>query len=127
MPRALRARTGYGLDTCHLFSAGHDLTASADAFKRILDDFESAAGEPPSFFHLNDSDGELGSNRDRHALIGNGRIGAEPFKWLLADRRSLKVPLILEHTQKNCEIAPDDDTPDPYDVEMMALLRRFSE
>ena len=127
VPKRLRPRTGYGLDTCHLYASGYDISKSKEEMTKTLDAFEAEAGEPPGFFHLNDSDGELGSNRDRHALIGNGRIGAEPFKWLLADRRSLKVPLILEHTQKNCEIAPDDDTPDPYDVEMMALLRRFSE
>src|SRR6266446_3621312 len=116
VPGALRARTGYGLDTCHLFSAGHDLTASADAFKRILDDFESAAGEPPSFFHLNDSEGALGSNKDRHMLIGEGKIGRKPFEWLLQDRRSLGVPLILETPQEHPAIADDDPTPDPWDV-----------
>ena len=125
VPRALRARTGYGLDTCHLFSAGHDLTASADAFKRILDDFESAAGEPPSFFHLNDSEGALGSNKDRHMLIGEGKIGRKPFEWLLQDRRSLGVPLILETPQEHPAIADDDPTPDPWDVRMIDLLREL--
>ena len=127
VPKRLRPRTGYGLDTCHLYASGYDISKSKDELTRTLDAFESEAGEPPGFFHLNDSDGDLGSNRDRHALIGKGKIGAKPFEWLLADRRSLGVPLILEHTQKHCEIAPDDDTPDPYDIEMMALLRRFSE
>jgi hypothetical protein len=37
------------------------------------------------------------------------------------------VPLILETPQKDYEIGDDDATPDPYDVEMMQLLRRFSE
>ena len=50
----------------------------------VLDQFEEATGEAPSFFHLNDSEGELGSNKDRHVLIGDGRIGVEPFRWLLA-------------------------------------------
>ena len=46
--------------------------------------------EPPSFFHLNDSADALGSNKDRHVLIGDGVIGVEPFKWLIAiiDRRT---------------------------------------
>ncbi len=39
VPAALRPRTGYGLDTCHLFSAGHDITASVAALTRILDQF----------------------------------------------------------------------------------------
>jgi deoxyribonuclease-4 len=127
VPKRLRARTGYGLDTCHLFASGYDIAKSRDDLTRTLDAFESEAGEAPGFFHLNDSDGALGSNRDRHALIGKGLIGAEPFRWLLADPRSRGVPLILEHNQKNPAIAPEDDSADPYDLEMMELLRRFSE
>ena len=126
VPAALRARTGYGLDTCHLFSAGHDITASETALTRILDRFESAAGSLPAFFHLNDSEGPLGSNRDRHMLIGEGLIGVEPFRWLMRDPRSAGIPLILETPQQNYEIAEDDDSPDPYDVRMVELLRSFS-
>jgi deoxyribonuclease IV len=125
VPRALRRRTGYGLDTCHLFAAGHDITASAAALGSILDGFEEAAGEPPSFFHLNDSEGPLGSNRDRHMLLGEGRIGVGPFRWLMADRRSAAVPLILETPQLNYAIPDDDPSPDPYDVRMLELLRSF--
>jgi deoxyribonuclease IV len=125
VPPALRRRTGYGLDTCHLFSAGHDITASAAALEGILDEFESAAGSPPVFFHLNDSEGALGSNKDRHVLIGDGRIGAEPFRWLIQNHRSAGIPLILETPQQNYEVADDDDAPDPYDVTMVELLRSF--
>lgn len=127
VPAAYRRRTGYGLDTCHLYSSGYDVARSRDELTRTLDAFEAAAGEGPSFFHLNDSAGELGSNRDRHVLIGEGRIGAEPFRWLLHDRRSRGVPLILETPQKDYLIADDDPSPDPFDVKMMQLLRRFSE
>lgn len=122
IPPTLRTRTGYGLDTCHLFAAGHEITRSPQAFQTILDGFEQAAGEPPSFFHLNDSEGGLGSNRDRHVLIGSGQIGVEPFRWLLADPRSRGIPLILETPQQNMDIPDDDLTPDPYDVQMMQLL-----
>ncbi len=122
VPKTLRARTGYGLDTCHLFSSGYDIRESRAAFTGILDEFEEAAGEAPSFFHLNDSAGELGSNRDRHVLIGEGAIGTDPFKWLLADARSEGIPLVLETPQQNYEVADDDDSPDPYDLRMMKLL-----
>ena len=127
VPSALRPRTGYGLDTCHLFSSGYDVRESEAAFRGILDKFETATGERPSFFHLNDSAGALGSNRDRHTLIGEGEIGAEPFRWLLRDPRSAGVPLILETPQEILEPPVDDDTPDPYDARMMTLLRSFSE
>lgn len=122
VPKRLRPRTGYGLDTCHLLAAGHDITKSAASLREVLDAFEAATGEPPSFFHLNDSEHPLGSNRDRHALIGEGKIGADPFRWLLADKRAASVPLILETPQENPEIAEDDATADPYDVRMMKLL-----
>jgi deoxyribonuclease-4 len=125
VPKHLRPRTGYGLDTCHLFSSGYDLTASADAVTKILDEFEEETGEPPGFFHLNDSEGALGSNRDRHVLIGDGHIGVEPFRRLVQDRRSHGIPLILETPQLNMEIADDDSAPDPYDVQMMVLLSSF--
>lgn len=123
VPERLRHRTGYGLDTCHLFSSGHDLTKSAGELSRILDEFEEAAGGPPSFFHLNDSEGGLGSNKDRHVLIGDGRIGREPFGWLLRDRRARDIPLILETPEQNYDIADDDPAADPYDLAMMQLLR----
>ena len=123
VPKSLRERTGFGLDTCHLFAAGHDISESRAALTRILDEFEEAAGSPPSFFHLNDSEGALGSNKDRHMLIGDGKIGKDAFGWLLADKRAKKVPLILETPQENFEIADDDSTPDPYDVKMMKLLQ----
>jgi deoxyribonuclease IV len=122
VPPPLRPRTGYGLDTCHLFSSGHDITKSAAELKRILDEFEAATGEPPSFFHLNDSEGGLGSNKDRHVLIGEGKIGREPFRWLLQDERSREIPLILETPEQNYDIADDDPSADPYDVAMMELL-----
>jgi deoxyribonuclease-4 len=122
VPKSLRHRTGYGLDTCHLYCSGYDITESKAMFKAILDDFEEKTGEPPSFFHLNDSADALGSNKDRHVLIGEGLIGAETFKWLLADPRSNNIPLVLETPQKNYDIGDDDPSPDPYDVKMMKLL-----
>jgi len=122
VPPRLRHRTGYGLDTCHLFSSGHDITKSEDELRRILDQFEEAAGGPPSFFHLNDSEGALGSNKDRHVLLGEGRIGQEPFAWLIRDERARDIPLILETPQQNYDIPDDDPSADPYDIRMNQLL-----
>lgn len=123
IPTSLRPRTGYGLDTCHMFSSGYDIRESRKAFTEILDNFEKQTGEPPSFFHLNDSQGALGSNKDRHVLIGDGQIGADPFFWLMKDSRSKGIPLILETPQLNYEIADEDGSPDPYDLQMMQLLQ----
>jgi deoxyribonuclease-4 len=125
VPDHLRERTGYGLDTCHLFASGYNIAASQAMLTSILDEFQEAAGEPPRFFHLNDSASELGSNRDRHVLLGEGFIGAEPFRWLLQDARSHGIPLILETPQQNTEVASDDPSGDPYDVRMYELLASF--
>jgi deoxyribonuclease-4 len=122
VPQRLRPRTGYGLDTCHLFSSGYDISKSETELRSILDQFESAAGCRPSFFHLNDSEGGLGSNKDRHVLLGEGKIGVEPFRWLLRDERTQAVPLILETPQLHYDIADDNPSPDPYDVRMIELL-----
>lgn len=122
VPQRLRHRTGYGLDTCHLYSSGHDIAKSEAVLRSILDDFEAAAGCSPSFFHLNDSEGGLGSNKDRHVLVGEGKIGCEAFGWLLRDKRAQDIPLILETPQKNYDIADDDPSADPYDVAMVQLL-----
>jgi deoxyribonuclease IV len=122
VPKALRTRAGYGLDTCHLYASGHDIAQSPEQLKGVLDEFEQAAGESPSFFHLNDSEGALGSNKDRHMLIGEGRIGVNPFRWLLADPRTAGIPLIFETPQANMAIAADDPSADPADLHMMELL-----
>jgi deoxyribonuclease-4 len=126
IPAADRTRTGYGLDTCHLFASGYPIATSRADLTQVLDAFEAATGEAPAFFHLNDSEGALGSNRDRHALIGEGLIGADAFSWLLHDRRAQGVPLILETPQEHAEIAEGDDTPDPWDVRSIALLRTLA-
>jgi apurinic endonuclease APN1 len=123
VPDALRHRTGYGLDTCHLFASGHDIAASAESQRAVLDAFERATGERPAFFHLNDSQHPFGSNKDRHALIGEGAIGAPAFRWLLADARSQGIPLVLETPSERAEVADDDASPDPADVRMLLLLQ----
>ena len=122
IPAPLRKRTGYGLDTCHLFASGFDLREPG-AVSRVLDEFEEATGEPPSFFHLN----------DRMAPTARTRIVTAARRWVArcrrvssaGVRRRAEIPLILETPQQNYEIAEDDAGPDPYDLRMMALLASF--
>lgn len=122
VPAALRPRTGYGLDTCHLFASGHPIHESPERQAEVLDAFEQAVGEPPAFFHLNDSEGAFGSNKDRHRLLGEGAIGVEPFRWLLRDRRAQGVPLVLETPSARDHWAEDDRSADANDAEMLRLL-----
>ncbi len=122
IPAPLRERAGYGLDTCHLFASGYDIRKQEE-LTRVLDQFQEFCGEPPRFFHLNDSEGDLGSNRDRHTLIGEGKLGVEPFRWLLHDPRAEDIPLLLETPEENYTIADDDASADPWDLRMVQLLR----
>jgi deoxyribonuclease-4 len=59
-------------------------------------------------------------------LIGDGKIGLQAFEWLMQDRRSQGIPLILETPQANPEVADDDDSPDPWDVTSIERLRAFA-
>ena len=90
------ARAGVCLDTCHLFAAGYDLR-TRDGYQRMLDEFDATVGlRHLRGWHLNDSKGALGSRVDRHAAIGAGLIGREPFTWIVQDPRFDEMPLILE-------------------------------
>jgi deoxyribonuclease-4 len=90
------ARAGVCLDTCHLFAAGYDLR-TRDGYERMLDEFDATVGlRHLRGWHLNDSKGDLGSRVDRHAAIGAGLIGREPFTWIVQDSRFEEMPMILE-------------------------------
>ncbi len=82
------------LDTCHVFAAGHDLTApgGADALVAALGD---AAGRV-RLVHANDSATGCGSRRDRHANIGAGQIGVAPFGELLRHPALARAPFVVE-------------------------------
>jgi deoxyribonuclease-4 len=91
-----RRRVGFCLDTCHLFAAGYDLRSST-AYAATMREVERTIGiENVRAFHLNDSRGDLGSRVDRHAEIGQGRIGREAFRLLVNDPRFAEVPGVLE-------------------------------
>ncbi|MGH3170592.1 MAG: deoxyribonuclease IV [Trebonia sp.] len=89
-------KAGICLDTCHLFAAGHDLTAP-DGVASTLSEVEQAAGTGRvKLVHANDSLLGCGSKRDRHESIGEGAIGAEPFRELLAHPSLANVPFVVE-------------------------------
>jgi deoxyribonuclease-4 len=89
-------RLGVCIDTCHLFAAGYPLSPRK-AYLDTLRQFDRIVGlEQVKAIHLNDSRKPLGSRVDRHAHIGRGQLGLEPFRHLLNDRRLRKVPMYLE-------------------------------
>src|SRR6478752_1574475 len=70
-------RLGVCLDSCHLFASGYDIR-TADGLTAVLDDCVAQVGlERLGSLHLNDSLTPLGSNRDRHAVVGQGELGRE--------------------------------------------------
>ena len=89
-------RLGVCLDTCHAFAAGHDMAAPGGA-KALLDELTEVAGPGRlRLVHANDSQDVAGARRDRHANIGAGHIGTEPFRELLAHPATEGVPLVIE-------------------------------
>lgn len=91
-----KSRVGVCIDTCHAYAAGYDLV-SPDGYDRMWDDFDRLIGaEYLAGMHLNDSKKGLGSHVDRHAPLGDGTIGLDFFRRLIADPRTNNIPLILE-------------------------------
>jgi deoxyribonuclease IV len=116
-------RLGVCFDTCHVFAAGYamgsSLTPVAAAttlsqrereYRATMREFDKTVGvKLIRAFHLNDSLKPLGSRVDRHAHIGRGQLGKEPFRFLLNDRRFRRVPMYLE-TPKGTEGGKELDT-----------------
>jgi deoxyribonuclease-4 len=110
-------RLGLCLDTAHFFEAGYDL--------RTPQGWDSAIGECEKLvglqqilaFHLNDSKTDLGSRVDRHAGIGQGKIGREAFRHIVTDPRFINHPGCLE-TPKSEDLHED--------VENLAILRELA-
>jgi deoxyribonuclease IV len=89
-------RLGACVDTCHIFAAGYPL-GTLRQYRATIKKLATIVGlEQVKAFHLNDSKRELGSRVDRHEHIGQGRLGLDPFRYLLNDSRFQHVPMYLE-------------------------------
>jgi deoxyribonuclease-4 len=102
-------KVGICLDTCHVFAAGHDLTAPGGV-KETLDLLVDVVGPGRlRLIHANDSKDICGALKDRHENIGAGAIGIDPFADLFTHAAVAGVPLILEtpgmETEHEKEIA----------------------
>ncbi len=87
-------KLGVCLDTCHVFTAGYDISGNLDGvleeFDRVLGLFRLRA------VHLNDSLYPLGAKKDRHAKIGEGAIGLDAVVRLINHPALRDIPFILE-------------------------------
>lgn len=96
-------RLGICLDTAHAFAAGYDLSRLA-GWKKIIAELEAMGGFAfLKLFHANDSHHPLGSGRDRHANLGEGKIGKRGFYYLVNEPRFSKLPCILETPKMTLE------------------------
>jgi deoxyribonuclease-4 len=110
----VRHRIAFCADTCHLYSAGYDLVGAFDA---VWEEWDRILGmDLLGCLHLNDSKTPFASRRDRHALIGEGSLGTDPFRRLMTDPRFAAIPKVLETPKGD-----DDETTN--DLRMLALLR----
>lgn len=114
-------RLGVCIDTCHAFAAGYAMETKKEytATFKALD--QTVGLDLVKAFHVNDSVKPLGSRVDRHAHIGEGAMGLEPFRHLMNDRRFKKVPMYLE-TPKGTSDAGED-----FDVMNLRTLRGLVE
>jgi deoxyribonuclease IV len=107
-------RLGVCLDTAHFFEAGFDLR-TPKGWDDAIGQVETLIGlDQILAFHLNDSKTDLGSRVDRHAGIGQGKIGKEPFRHIINDACFENHPGCLE-TPKSKDLHED--------VENLAILR----
>ena len=110
-------RVGICLDTCHVFAAGYDIRTT-DGYRKTMRELDACLGlHRLKAIHLNDSLQGLGSRVDRHAHIGDGRMGLEPFRCLVNDPALRGIPMILE--------TPKDDDFVKADRRNLARLRRL--
>jgi len=89
-------RLGLCLDSCHLLASGFDVR-TADGLQRVMDDCVAIVGEERlRCLHVNDSQTPLGSNRDRHAPLGDGELGSRGCSAFLSEPRFEGLPAIFE-------------------------------
>jgi deoxyribonuclease-4 len=89
-------RLGVCLDSCHLLASGYDIRLPA-GLRAVIDEGEATMGSGRiGSLHLNDSQTPLGSNRDRHANIGEGELGIEGARAFVNEPRFQSLPCVLE-------------------------------
>jgi deoxyribonuclease-4 len=89
-------RLGLCLDSCHLLASGYDIRTQ-EGLTHVLDDCVDIVGtERLGSLHLNDSQVALGANRDRHAAVGQGELGAAGCAVFLSEPRFDGLPIVLE-------------------------------
>jgi deoxyribonuclease IV len=101
-------RLGICLDSCHLYASGYDIKQPG-GLTETLDRYEQLVGKGRlRSLHLNDSMVSLGSNRDRHAILGQGELGSGGCATFLSEPRFAKLPCVMETGRDKGAVAPED-------------------
>jgi deoxyribonuclease-4 len=101
-------RIGVCLDSCHLLASGYDIR-TAEGLAQILDEFDRVVGlDRLQSLHVNDSMTPLGSNRDRHAVLGEGELGTKGIATFLSEPRFERLPCVIETGRDKGAVAPED-------------------
>jgi deoxyribonuclease IV len=111
-------RVGICLDCCHMLASGYDIRTD-EKLAAVLDDCVNEVGlERLGCIHVNDSQTPLASNRDRHAELPNGELGARGLSAFLSEPRFEPLPALLEVP------GPDKQGPDPEQIRIARKLRK---
>ena len=106
------------LDTQHLFAASYDVT-TPDGLERVLDEFDREVGLANlTAVHVNDSKTPLGSAVDRHENIGQGHMGLDSFRVIMAHPAFRDVPFLLEVP------GVDGEGPDKANLDVLKGIRQ---
>jgi deoxyribonuclease IV len=117
-------RLGICLDSCHLYASGYDIT-DADKLAGVLDEFDACIGlDRLGSLHINDSVTELGSNRDRHANLGDGEIGRKGCAAFLSEPRFEGLPCVLEGPGAKGKAVDADDMKWAFKLRRQGLKAR---
>ncbi|HUA06185.1 MAG TPA: deoxyribonuclease IV [Solirubrobacteraceae bacterium] len=101
-------RLGICLDSCHLYASGYDVS-TRDSLAEVVDEFDRIVGcERLGALHVNDSAVPLGSNRDRHAIMGEGDLGEKGCAVFISEPRFDKLPGVLETGRDHGSPAAED-------------------
>ncbi|MFQ6086799.1 MAG: deoxyribonuclease IV [Candidatus Bathyarchaeia archaeon] len=92
---------GVCFDTCHVFAAGYDIRGYL-GYENVLKKFDAIIGlDKLKVIHLNDSKTRLGFKVDRHASIGEGKLGLQIFHAFVKDMRFRDTPKVLEIPERD--------------------------
>lgn len=101
-------RIKFCFDTCHAFAGGYDLR-SATSVKKVFSELDKTLGvKNLSCIHFNDALLDLGSKVDRHANLGEGKIGKAGLIAVAQFAQKKSIPLILETPERNGKTHAED-------------------